>query len=384
MPMLRTSARSFAMTVSFEAAARLGGLGPWGQLRRGTTALLRICHPDAALFRRGAPQRIDVTRITRGGMGASLARESMDTSLPVAPISLPPEPHLPVGEEGRVVRQRPRCGRRVWRGRLLCRADGLRGRRLHPPARRLWGADRLVGRSSAQDGRLRARERRRGSAAQRRRRRRRSRRSRTSSGRAGQTRATTPSSSTTAASRSSAAASSTARSRSSTRCSTAAGSTACMPFRPLLFSGLATAHALRGDLHAAQHWLHQAHATVSHAKRGALLLADAIVAVRTGRPRDALAMMDAGWAQAEGVLSAIQVRTLRLLRAFAMEQARRRPGSTRRSSARLLAVRPFPPGAYDYVGASWPSSRTSYEGMGSRPAERRPQAVRSASTRRHP
>lgn len=127
-----------------------------------------------------------------------------------------------------------------------------------------------------------------------------------------------------------------------------------MPFRPLLFSGLATAHALRGDLHAAQHWLHQAHATVSHAKRGALLLADAIVAVRTGRPRDALAMMDAGWAQAEGVLSAIQVRTLRLLRAFAMEQLPPAPGLDEEIQRQLLAVRPFPPGAYDYVGASWP------------------------------
>lgn len=127
-----------------------------------------------------------------------------------------------------------------------------------------------------------------------------------------------------------------------------------MPFRPLLFSGLATAHALRGDLHTAQECLYDAHAVISDAKRGALLLADTIVALRTGRPHDALAMTDAGWTQAEGVLSAIQMRTLRLLRVFALEQLPPSPAVQEDMRRHLDAVRPYPPGAYDYVGASWP------------------------------
>lgn len=127
-----------------------------------------------------------------------------------------------------------------------------------------------------------------------------------------------------------------------------------MPFRPLLFAGLATAHALRGDIPSAEHWLREAHGAISDAKRGALLMADVILALRTGRARDALAMMDAGWAAAEGVLSPIQIRTLRLLKAFALEHTP--PGPPRDAEVqRLLAgIAPHPPGAFDYVATNWP------------------------------
>ncbi|MFT5992430.1 MAG: tetratricopeptide (TPR) repeat protein [Bradymonadia bacterium] len=127
-----------------------------------------------------------------------------------------------------------------------------------------------------------------------------------------------------------------------------------MPFRPMIFSGMATAHALRGDIGAAQAWIRDAHAIISDAKRGALLPADVIAALRSGRPGDAIAMMDSGWASAEGVLSPVQLRALKLLRAFALEFG---PANDVRDAEiqRLIdSVHPHPAGAFQYVGAAWP------------------------------
>lgn len=130
-----------------------------------------------------------------------------------------------------------------------------------------------------------------------------------------------------------------------------------MPFRALVFGGLSTAHALRGDLASAQQWLVQAHEVISDAKRGALLVADVAVALRQGRAHDALAMMDAGWTSAEGVLSPMHLHTLRLLRAFALEHLPPSPQRDAEVHHLVSSVYPHPGGAFDHIGAAWPEFR---------------------------
>ncbi len=125
-------------------------------------------------------------------------------------------------------------------------------------------------------------------------------------------------------------------------------------FRGMISAGMAAAWAQLGELGAAHAWLAEAHGQIGDARRGMLLPTDVIVALRSGRPEQALDMLDAGWNAAEGVLTAYQMRTVHLLRAFALTQVA--PTAERHAAYQAALASATPKRPEDYVGiaAHWP------------------------------
>lgn len=135
-------------------------------------------------------------------------------------------------------------------------------------------------------------------------------------------------------------------------------------FRGMIASGIAAAWAQLGELPAAHAWLAEAHAQIGDAKRGMLLPTDVIVALRSGRPEQALDMLDAGWNAAEGVLTAYQMRTVHLLRAFALSQL---PPTAERGvelERALAAATPRRPDDFAGLASHWPEMAAFLRGRG--------------------
>jgi hypothetical protein len=132
-------------------------------------------------------------------------------------------------------------------------------------------------------------------------------------------------------------------------------------YRPLLFAALASAAAIEGDVDDAIRWQRAAHDSVFEAKRGILLVVDAMIAARGERWAEVVRAVDEGWTRAENLLTASHLRILRLLRAFALERDPR--ASYRGESpdaeirAGLAAARPFQSGEFDHLVARWPDFR---------------------------
>lgn len=123
---------------------------------------------------------------------------------------------------------------------------------------------------------------------------------------------------------------------------------------PLIASGLGTCYAIKGELDAAERWQREAHAQVAPAKRGMLMVLDAVIECRRGRFADAAGRIANDWSLGEGSLNAAQLRSLRLLRAFAMEQT----GGDDAEIAKIIeGARPFRSGEQDYLAVSWPEYR---------------------------
>lgn len=91
-------------------------------------------------------------------------------------------------------------------------------------------------------------------------------------------------------------------------------------YYPAVLGRLAVAEALRGRLDVAEAWRARAHASTSVAKRGSLLLVDAIVEARHGAWDRVVELVDDGWARAQNLLTARAQRAVRLLHALALEQ----------------------------------------------------------------
>ncbi len=91
-------------------------------------------------------------------------------------------------------------------------------------------------------------------------------------------------------------------------------------YYPNVLSRLAIAEALRGRLEQAQAWRERAHTATSAPKQGALLLLDIVVEARSGHYKRVVELIEDGWGRAENHLTARQLRTLRLLQAFALER----------------------------------------------------------------
>jgi tetratricopeptide (TPR) repeat protein len=87
--------------------------------------------------------------------------------------------------------------------------------------------------------------------------------------------------------------------------------------RPVLHGRLALAHAQRGDHDAAMVELDRAHALLPAARRGSLLLADAVVLLRATQPRDARARIAEDLSRARQLLSASKVGCIRMLAIWA-------------------------------------------------------------------
>lgn len=94
--------------------------------------------------------------------------------------------------------------------------------------------------------------------------------------------------------------------------------------RPVLHGRLALAHACLGDEAAALAELDRAHVLLPAARRGSLLLVDAVVLLRAGRLRDARARITEDLSRARQLLSAAKIGCVRVLEAWA-EQLEERP-----------------------------------------------------------
>lgn len=130
---------------------------------------------------------------------------------------------------------------------------------------------------------------------------------------------------------------------------------------PVVLAGRATCEALLERHDEADALRREALDNVSAAKRGVLLLMDAIVLTRRGDFEAALASIDRDANRAENFLSAPQRRTLRLLEAFAFERTKGSGYRDEPMPARLrLAIeeaREAQGGQVGYLSARWPELR---------------------------
>lgn len=126
---------------------------------------------------------------------------------------------------------------------------------------------------------------------------------------------------------------------------------------PQVLIALALCHANHGRLDEAARWQERARAHVSAARRGLLTPLDAALAARRGAHEEVVALTAVGWSAAEGVLGSVQMRGLRLLRAFALGQLP--PTAERADEARSLVegARPSQHGEFDHLCGEWPAFR---------------------------
>jgi tetratricopeptide (TPR) repeat protein len=123
---------------------------------------------------------------------------------------------------------------------------------------------------------------------------------------------------------------------------------------PFALTGMATCHAIKGDLDRAEAFQRQAHAAVSPSKRGMTMVVDALIACRRSRFDEVAGAVDNNWSLAEGALPAAHLRSLRLLRAFAAE----RLGEDESAVAkRIDATKPVRAGEQSYLATDWPEYR---------------------------
>lgn len=126
---------------------------------------------------------------------------------------------------------------------------------------------------------------------------------------------------------------------------------------PAVLGRLAVAEALRGRLEAADGWRARAHAATSAAKRGLLLFVDAVVESRLGNYETVVSLVEDGWGRAENLVTARQLRSIRLMQAFALERLatsdyRAVPRETDLQRA-LQSLRDGRRGELDYLAVSW-------------------------------
>ena len=132
-----------------------------------------------------------------------------------------------------------------------------------------------------------------------------------------------------------------------------------------LVVALATARIVRGDtssrdLERADELRAAARPIAQDSNRGLFVPVDALRAARGGDFKDVEAVCAVGWAAAEGVTRPTQMRTLRIVRAFALEQADGGPGGPSDAQTRSLleGAKPARNGEFDHLAGTWPALRT--------------------------
>jgi hypothetical protein len=126
---------------------------------------------------------------------------------------------------------------------------------------------------------------------------------------------------------------------------------------PAVLGRLAVAEALLGRVEQADGWRARAHAATSAPKRGALLFVDAVVESRLGHFDRVVEIVEDGLPRAENLVTARQLRSIRLLQAFALE---RLSSSDYRAVSRetdfqrtLQILREGRRGEHDFLAAAW-------------------------------
>lgn len=113
---------------------------------------------------------------------------------------------------------------------------------------------------------------------------------------------------------------------------------------------LARTYALEGDLRTASAWRELAVEMLPPGRKGVLLLADAVILIRSGHPGAAADAISAAWMGAEGELPAHERRALRAVQAFALH----RGGRAAEVEPALAMLWPPVPNQLGYLAAHWP------------------------------
>jgi hypothetical protein len=109
--------------------------------------------------------------------------------------------------------------------------------------------------------------------------------------------------------------------------------------------------ALAGDVDAAAGWARGAHAKLLSSSGAAALPLDVMLAARRQQMDEAEALCAAHWASAEAVLTARDMKLLRVLRAFVA--SRRNVADRTELDQWLAGIRPVAPGMFSYLGTQW-------------------------------
>jgi hypothetical protein len=116
---------------------------------------------------------------------------------------------------------------------------------------------------------------------------------------------------------------------------------------------LSLTYALRGDLGASSTWREESirRRTQARARPAATLLLDAVLACRRGDEAAAAGLIAAGWREVEQTHTAVELRPVQAVQAFALS----RTGADRAVVGRHLATaRTGRAGELEYLGAEWP------------------------------
>ena len=113
---------------------------------------------------------------------------------------------------------------------------------------------------------------------------------------------------------------------------------------------MARSHALQGDLPTAHVYREEAAALLPPNRRATLLIADAVMLLRSGTVTATVEAIEASWMGAEGELAGHERRALRALHAFALAQLGREP----EAEAVLAGLWPHVPNQLEYLGRDWP------------------------------
>ena len=127
-----------------------------------------------------------------------------------------------------------------------------------------------------------------------------------------------------------------------------------------LEASLALAHAVMGDLDAAEQQLASAEEKAGASARGGLFTVRTYVLARRGRLEELLRNFDSQWRDAEPHLSINGARGARMLEAFAVERTRGhdyRSTSGDRFDKAMDRAREGRPGVYAYMAVHWPELR---------------------------
>lgn len=131
---------------------------------------------------------------------------------------------------------------------------------------------------------------------------------------------------------------------------------------------LALAHALAGELEAAERWASETRARITKSKddrleyAARLCLAETVVRLRRGQPAEALALLERNWTTMREVLNGNTMRVAEVLSAFA--EAARGVRQSNTMAERLLRVEPVLPGDFAFLGVKWPEMQTFLDAHG--------------------
>ena len=121
---------------------------------------------------------------------------------------------------------------------------------------------------------------------------------------------------------------------------------------PEVLESLARCYAIKGSMDKAEVIQSKAHDLIAPPREGRLLLLDMIIACRRNRFDAAVHDADARWISAEGSLTPADMKSVRMLRAFAIHMKNGTAIDVEIKAA-LEGIRPFRPGQFDYLSCEW-------------------------------